>query len=337
MARPGDFARLAAQRGAELRPARQPALDRGRDHRADHLPLLRDRLARALAPSVRPGRGAVVGGLHHRLRPAAPGRAAALADGLRAPATEQPIGHTVRVAATIQLGSRSASTWSPSRSAARSRTAFSTATRPSTGSALGRSPPTGPATSPAASSPAATGSPFTPLLIISESVSRTPFPARGRARDRLGPRRRRPRDRRRPDPLADRRPLRFSPPRAPARRARRRGAGEAAREAGSELHPRPRGRVRGGGLPDHAQRADLPQRRAADRQRHLRRRRRRLHLQHPDDRPGAAPALPGGLHQPPPPPHPASLAGSGRGLPRLGPGDDQGDRRLRRPRRRPRC
>ena len=40
----------------------------------------------------------------------------------------------------------------------------------------------------------------------------------------------------------------------------------------------------------------------------VRRRGRRLHLQHPDDRQGAAAALPGGLHQPSPPPHPASLA-----------------------------
>ena len=41
------------------------------------------------------------------------------------------------------------------------------------------------------------------------------------------------------------------------------------------------------------------------------RRSRRVHLQHPDDRPGAPPALPGRVDEPPPPPHPPA----GRGEP----------------------
>ena len=60
-----------------------------------------------------------------------------------------------------------------------------------------------------------------------------------------------------------------------------------------------------------------------------RRRGRGLHLQRPDDRPGAPPALPGGPDQPPPPPHHARLARRREGLPRLDPGDAAGDRRLR--------
>ena len=68
-----------------------------------------------------------------------------------------PIGRTVRVAATIQLGVAVAFDVVALALRTRSRTTCWTATRRSTGSASRRSPPMARATSPAASSPAATG------------------------------------------------------------------------------------------------------------------------------------------------------------------------------------
>ena len=148
------------------------------------------------------------------------------------------------------------------------------------------------------------------LLIISESVARTAFPSRGRARDRLGPDRGRARHRRGPHPLADRgarsrssaasgapAPGRRSPPStspvpapdSPEFTLARGGRFAAAvflimlseqtfLNAGALLVNATAGRGRG-----------------------------RLHLQRADDRPGAAAALPGGSDQPPPPPHPPRL------------------------------
>ena len=56
----------------------------------------------------------------------------------------------------------------------------------------------------------------------------------------------------------------------------------------------------------------LPERRPAARSRAGRSRRGRLHLQRPAGRPGAAAALPGDRHEPPPPPHSPALPGRRR-------------------------
>ena len=255
------------QRGTELRQARQPALDRGRDHRGDHLPLLRDRLARALAPSVRSGRGALVGGLHRRLRPPAPGRATALADGLRAPrhrAADRPY--------------RPGGGNDPARRRDRLRPGRPRSPRPDRGRPPGRQ--RDPVLDRGRRGHRLRGQLLRPRLSRRKPPAHPlrrpdhlrvalahPLPPCGRARDRLGPGRRRPRDRRRPNPVADRRPVRVPPPggRSGARRWRRPAAAPC--RPRSEFTPRARGRLRGGGLPDHAQRADLPQRRSADRQR----------------------------------------------------------------------
>ena len=78
------------------------------------------------------------------------------------------------------------------------------------------------------------------------------------------------------------------------------------RGAGGRVHACAWHRVRGGGAARDAQRADVHQRRAADRERDRGRRRgrraRRLHVQRPPDRPRAAPALPVDPGADPPPP-----------------------------------
>ena len=170
------------ERGAQLRAPRQPALDRRRAHRADHLPLLRDRLARALEGGLRRDRGAVVGGLHPRLDPAAAGRAAALALGLRAHrASAGPTRTRSGSRRRIQLGISVAFVVDRDRAARADRGRPARRQRdPLLDRRRARSPPTAPATSPAASSPAATGSPLYALLIISRVGLADRLPARGR-------------------------------------------------------------------------------------------------------------------------------------------------------------
>ncbi len=91
------------KRGKELRAPRQPALDRGRDHGADHLPLLRDRLARALEGPVRGDHRALVSVfivISVLQRPVEQLLSRTVSENL---AHGTPIRRTVRVAATIQL------------------------------------------------------------------------------------------------------------------------------------------------------------------------------------------------------------------------------------------
>ena len=296
----------ATERGEELRATRQPALDRRRRHRADHLSVLRDRLPRALAGAVRPGRRALVGGLHRRLRAAAAGRAAALADGLREPGSWRRRSAT-RCGSRRRSSSRSRSpsTWSPWRCG-----------RPiqdhllhgnSTLYWIGVAAITAYGASYFARGFLAGSHRLTiyALLIISESVSRTAFPfavalgiASGQTAVALG-------IVAAPTlslivvPFAFLRRFGSEVEPAPAD-----GEGEVQEAAPNRrVHARTRWTVRGRRLPDHALRADVPERRAPAGQRQRRRRGRGLHLQRADDRPGAAPALPGGPDEPPPPPH----------------------------------
>ena len=102
-------------------------------------------------------------------------------------------------------------------------------------------------------------------------------------------------------------------PRSGAARVRRAGglAEDSAASPGTRrrdaVHAGPRRRLRGRGVPDHGQRAEPPERRAADRPRVRGRGRGGLHLQRADDRPGPTGPLPGGRHEPPPPPHQAPV------------------------------
>ena len=154
-------------------------------------------------------------------------------------------------------------------------------------------------------------------------------PVRGRDGHRRGAV---PQPRRRPSRISAPAPAGRDPPPPPRREPA--GGGDSAAPEMSLAHGT---RVRRGGPADHAQRADLPQRRPAPDPGDGGSGRRRLHLQRADDRPRAPAALPGRLDEPPPPPHepPHGHRGRGRrGLPALDPHGEPGDRRLHRGRRR---
>ena len=85
-----------------------------------------------------------------------------------------------------------------------------------------------------------------------------------------------------------------------------------ARDDETRVHAGPWRRIRGRGVPDHGQRAEPPERRAAHRPRLRGRRGCGVHLQRADDRPGAAGPLPGRRHQPAAAPHAAAVERRGR-------------------------